>query len=292
MTTDALLPPSGLRERVLTAARNARPVGRPLPPLPPISPVEALRRAVEDFDSLLSALNEEEWHSPTPIRGLTVQGVVGHLIGVEEHVQRALSGDPEMADIDHIAGTQDEAVRQTVRPVEQTRRAWREAADRTLALAAEADLGQVVKLYGRVLPVGGWLIVRAFEDWIHADDNRAAIGLPATVPDTPSLRLMTDLVARALPNGVARVPGGSTPVNLHLVLTGPGGGAWDVPIGAHRGDSPDQEVPETLVVADAVDFCQLAAKRLPPDDIKAYVTGAVDQAARIFAAAATLSMDE
>lgn len=292
MTTDALLPPSGLRERVLTAARNARPVGRPLPPLPRISPVEALRRAVEDFDSLLSALSEEQWRRPMPIRG-TVQGVVGHLIGVEEHVQRALSGDPEMADIDHIAGTQDEVVRQTGRPVEQTHRAWREAADRTLALAAEADLGQVVKIWGRTLPVGGWLIVRAFEYWIHRWDICAAVGLSATIPDTPSLRLMTDLVARALPVGVARVPGGATPVNLHFVLTGPGGGVWDVTIGGHRGDSSGEEGrPDLMIVADAVDFCRLAAKRLPPQEINAHVTGAVDQAARIFAGAATLSMDE
>src|SRR3954452_10092785 len=120
MTINAF-PPPGLRKRVLTAARSRRPVGRPLPRLAPISPGEALQRAVEDFDSLLSTLSEERWHRRTPVRGLTVQGMVGHLLSVEGHLQRALSGDPAVANIDHIADTQDEAVRQMGRPVEQTR---------------------------------------------------------------------------------------------------------------------------------------------------------------------------
>lgn len=292
MTTDSFVPlPVGLRERVLTAAWSMRPVGQALPRMAPISSAEAFQRAVDSFDNLLSALNEEQWCSRTLFRGLTVQGLVGHLIGVEEHIQRALSGDPEVAALDHIAATQGEAIRQMGQPVERTRRVWRETADRTLALVAEADLDRIVNIYGRILPVGGWLTTRAFELWIHGDDIRAVVGLSATVPDTPSLRLMTDLVAHALPIGAAQVPGRATPVNLHLVLTGPGGGTWDVPIGKRRGDSSG-EVPDLMIVAGAVDFCRLAAKRFPLAEFPAHLTGAVDYAAPILAGAATLSMDE
>lgn len=100
-------------------------------------------------------------------------------------------------------------------------------------------------MHGLRLPLGALLIVRAFELWTHENDIRRVAGLPASVPDAPTLRLMTDLAARLLPHA-ASLTGLDEPTSLRLVLTGPGGGAWDVMIG----EDPPGAVP-IRIVADA-----------------------------------------
>jgi hypothetical protein len=105
------------------------------------------------------------------------------------------------------------------------------------------------------------------------------------VPDVSTLRLMTELATSMLPFGamLAGLPG---PINLRLVLTGPGGGTWDVVIG---GEAPE---PATIaIVTDVVDFCRLAANRLSPADLDMQVTGDPGRAAGVLAAAAALALD-
>ena len=125
--------PAGMRERVLAASWSARPAGRPEPEAPEISPAEAFRRAAGALDDLLGALGDDDWSRPV-LRDLDVQGLVGHLIGVEEDVHRCLSGDPGVADTDHVEATQRAAARQAGRRAGQTRAEWRRAAGRTLDL--------------------------------------------------------------------------------------------------------------------------------------------------------------
>lgn len=69
--------------------------------------------------------------------------------------------------------------------------------------------------------------------------------MPSTVPDSSTLPLMTALVTGLLPVGVARVENGRAAVDLNLVLTGPGGGAWDLALG-ERGEAPG-DVPEVTI---------------------------------------------
>ncbi|MCV2490782.1 maleylpyruvate isomerase family mycothiol-dependent enzyme [Geodermatophilus sp. YIM 151500] len=291
MTADTPLPlPAGLRERVLDASRRARPPGRALPETPDISPVEVFERAADAFAGALSALDDAHWRRPV-LRDLDVQGLVGHLIGVEDDVRRALAGDPAVAAADHVASTQPTAVGQSGRAPASTRRDWRRSADRTLALLRDADPDGPVALHGLHLPLGALLVVRAFELWTHENDVRAAVGLPGSVPDPSALRRMSDLAVRLLPVGVARVgTGTSVPVDLHLVLTGPGGGTWDVTFGrpADQGSGGGEGV---TIVADTVGFCRLAANRIRPDQLAPFVSGAVAHADRILAGAAALALD-
>jgi hypothetical protein len=138
------------------------------------------------------------------------------------------------------------------------------------------------------LPLGALLVVRAFELWTHENDIRGVVGWPASAPDAATLRLMTDLVARLLPIGVARAAAHSSPLDLRLVLTGAGGGTWDVPLGVRSGETG---VPEVAVVADAIAFCRLVANRIEPADLRPHVSGAVEHADRVFAGAAALALD-
>ena len=279
--------PSGLAARVLAAARLARAAGRPLPDLPPIPPDEAFGRTADAFLGLLSALPDEAWRLPV-LRDLDVQGLVGHLIGVEHDVQGALVGDLDVAGADHVASTQAVAERQAGRPPSETRQEWRAAVDRTLAMVRGADLDAVVPVHGMRLSLGALLVVRAFELWTHENDIRRVTGLAAAAPDPPTLRLMTDLAVRLLPSGVARLADHTTAVDVRLVLTGAGGGTWDVVLGER---TVSRYVPEVVIVADAVRFCRLVAARIDPDELDAQVSGAALHAATVLAGAAALALD-
>jgi len=80
---------------------------------------------------------------------------------------------------------------------------------------------------------------------------------------------------------------GRQPAQVRLVLTGAGGGTWDVAMaGVHlAGDR------QLNIVTDVVGFCRLVARRVAPADLELHVGGDPDQAARVLAAAATLALD-
>ena len=142
-----------------------------------------------------------------------------------------------------------------------------------------------VTVWGIPLPLSALLVARAFELWTHENDIRRAAARPASVPDAPTLRLMTELATTMLPFGAA-MTGLQGPINLRLVLTGPGGGTWDVAIG---GDAPE---PAALaIVTDVVDFCRLAANRIDPADLDLHVTGDQGRASGVLLAAAALALD-
>jgi uncharacterized protein (TIGR03083 family) len=280
---EPVMPPPGLREQVLATSLAARPPGRPVPEVPAISPAEAFRRVADAFYQLLSSLDEREWRLHV-LRDLDVQGLVGHLIGVEEDMQRAMSGDPAVAQADHVTSTQPAAGRQAGRPAAETRADWRRAAGRTLELA-QGDLAAEVALHGVQLPLAALLVGRAFEMWTHENDIRLVTGRPPSVPDPSALRMMTELATAMLPL-VAIMTGLREPISLRLVLTGRGGGTWDIAIG--------EDVPEPTamaIVTDVVGFCRLAANRLRPADLELHVTGDRDRAQRVLTAASAMGLD-
>jgi uncharacterized protein (TIGR03083 family) len=202
-----------------------------------------------------------------------------------------------MAGTDHVASTQDAAIRQAGRSPALTMRDWRRAADRTLEQAragrGAGDGGDRIAVHGIRLPLDDLLVVRAFELWVHENDIRRCAGLDPSVPDPPVLRVMSDLAARMIPYAAART-GLRGPVDVHLVLTGPGGGTWDVTMGPGPdgpgldGQGPAQDV---AIVTDAVGFCRLAANRTTPAELDAHITGDAGRAAEVLAVAATLALD-
>lgn len=283
-TTGPAGPPEGLRERVLERSLGLRPPGRASPAPDPISAPEAFRRAASSLEALLESLTEAQWHRPV-LRGLDTQGLIGHLIGVEEHLQRALSGDASVADADHVAVTQPSAVGQRGLPVAATRQGWVSAVARTMDLIAVADPHAVLALFGVRLPVSAICIARTFELWTHENDIRRGLDLPVSQPDASTLTLMTRLATDLLPR-VATERALSTPVALRLVLTGPGGGTWQLALG-----TPGPPTTAVGVVTDAVAFCRLVANRTTPADLDTYVTGDPATVTAILHAATTLALD-
>jgi len=81
---------------------------------------------------------------------------------------------------------------------------------------------------------------------------------------------MTRLAARLLPHAAART-GLHEPVNVRLVLTGPGGGTWDIAVGEGQPDPVS-----VRIIADAAGFCRLVANRITPAGLNPHVTGIPD----------------
>ena len=212
--------PADLRARVLDASRRARAGGQPVPTVPAISPADAHRRAADALYRTLRALDADDWRRPA-IRDLDVQGLIGHLIGVEGDMQRSLTGDPAVGEASHVASTQAAAVRQAGRDPAQTLDEWRQAVDRTLAEVTDVDdLDAIVALHGMRLPLSGLLVARAFELWTHENDIRLTSGLTLAVPDSATLHLMAALAASLLPHAAHRT-GMRQAARVRLVLTGP-----------------------------------------------------------------------
>jgi uncharacterized protein (TIGR03083 family) len=287
-------PPAGLRERVLAASLLARPPGRYEPVAPEISPAEAFSRAADAFYGTLCTLRGADWDRHA-LRGLDVQGLVGHLTGVEEDVQRCLAGDPAVAAASHIQSTQAAADRQAGRLPAQTLAEWRSAANRTIALVQSSDGrhsgdGAQVAVHGMRVPLGLLLIVRAFELWVHDNDIREAVGLPPSAPDVSTLSLMTGTAARMLPHAAAKA-GLTEPMRVHLVLTGPGGGTWDIALGDARSPADTRSAAAIGIVTDALGFCRLVANRVTPAGLDAHVTGDPGRAEALLTAATALALD-
>ncbi len=67
-----------------------------------------------------------------------------------------------------------------------------------------------------------------------------------------------------------------------MVLTGPGGGVWQVALDPEDTASGQ---PDVTLTASALDWCLLAAERLPAGDLVRSVEGDADLAAELVAAA-------
>jgi uncharacterized protein (TIGR03083 family) len=278
--------PAELRERVLAASMSSRDAGTPTPPAPVITAAEAFARAAGSLLLLLTDLSDEQWHVPA-LRDLDVQGLAGHLIGVERDVQRALRGDPDVADADHVVSTQIGVEAQVGVSPARTRAELRRAVDDSLEMVRAArDDGAVLCMHGMRLSRHDLLVVRAFELWTHENDVRRALSLPVVAPDPATLALMTQLAVHLLPHAARRGGQIRESVDIRLVLTGAGGGTWDLRLGR-----PEGAAGELLMVTDAVDFCHVGAARLAPRELDVHVSGAQRHADEVLTAAASLALD-
>jgi uncharacterized protein (TIGR03083 family) len=282
MTSNVL--PDGLRERVLAATRQAREPGQAMPDVGQDTPIQAFSHAADALYQTLHALSEEHWHQAV-LRDLDVQGLIGHLIGVEHDVQRCMAGDPEVGNADHVTSTQPTALSQAGRPPAATLADWRKDVDRTLDQASRSDLDVMVAIHGVALWLRDLLIARTFELWTHENDIRAVTGLPPSVPEPSTLRPMTQLAADLLPFGAAFTDL-HEPMSVHLVLTGPGGGTWDVAVG-----DPAPDPARVGIVTDVVGFCRLVSNRISPADLDVFLSGDPRRATSVLTAAAALALD-
>jgi uncharacterized protein (TIGR03083 family) len=265
-------PAPALRERVLATALAARParelqVGRSLDPY---------LAEVAKFGQLLARLSEPQWRLPTGPYA-SVRAMVDHLAANDGMVAGDLGagGVPAGADV---------------------RRRWREQAGvlvREVSRAGPALLERNVRLAGKKPargPLRDALTQRAFETWIHADDVRAAIDLPAEPPPPEQVARIVEFALRLLPGAMDAAGSGHPHRALRLVLTGPGGIRRQVPLSAASPVAPAGEVVAEVTMP-AVRFCRLLAGRVPVAEAGAEAGGDPVAVAHFLSVAVTMGCD-
>ncbi|MEU8521513.1 zf-HC2 domain-containing protein [Streptomyces sp. NPDC048577] len=302
-----------LRSRVLENCLGRRPARIPVPAWATPYDAETAR-----LDALLRDIGEAEWHAPVRLkwfeaersadRRTTVAGVIGHLMAVDGLVATALGlDDPLGAAATEVSPTlRTEAYWQGAEhPVTcEVREPWREQSHtliRTVSFAGRG-VGDLAVGYGDfTLPMRDSLLERAFECWVHADDIANAVAYPYEPPSGAHLHGMIDLAARMLPTALAGrrraglaapardlVTAGAPGRSLHLEVEGAGGGHWYIALDSPAAvGSPDHAVAQ--VAMDGVEFCQLVAGHVPPEEAAAGQDGDREAIRDVLFAAASLS---
>ncbi|MCW8095032.1 zf-HC2 domain-containing protein [Streptomyces tauricus] len=304
-----------LRTRVLQACLSRRPPRIPVPSWATPYDAETAR-----LDALLQDIGDAEWHAPVRLRWFdgkeptsrrtTVAGVIAHLLTVDGLVAVALGLDDPL---ETPADTPTPAARTEAfwraahfPPTRSVRGPWREQSHnlvRTVAFAGGGS-GRLPVPYGEFeLPLRDSMLDRAFETWVHAGDIADAVDYPYEPPAPRHLHAMIDLGARMLPSALTArrqaglaapgetphlVPAGAPGRSLRLEIEGLGGGEWLIPLDAPGAlASADREVAH--VALDGVEFCQLAAGHVSPEEAAAGQSGDREAIRDVLFAAASLS---
>ncbi|MEU6165274.1 MDMPI N domain containing protein [Streptomyces tanashiensis] len=302
-----------LRSRVLENCLGRRPARIPVPDW--VTPYDA---ETARLDALLRDIGESEWHAPVRLkwyeedrvmrRKATVAAVIGHLLAVDGLVSTALGlDDPLGAGVPELSPTErTEALWSALdRPPNRSLRGpWRDQSHtliRTVAFAGRGVADLTVTYKDFALPLRDSLLERAFECWLHADDIANAVAYPYAPPSGAHLHGMIDLAARLLPAALANrrrtglasparhlVAAGAPGRSLHLEIEGAGGGHWYIALDSPAAvGSADHAVAQ--VAMDGVEFCQLVAGHITPEEAAAGQDGDRDAIRDVLAAAASLS---
>ncbi|MFI9721423.1 maleylpyruvate isomerase family mycothiol-dependent enzyme [Streptomyces sp. NPDC052396] len=264
------------------------------------------------MDALLRDIDEADWRAPVRLawfdgrrpatRDATVATVISHLTAVDGLIAEALgpSGPLTAGPSAARTGAPDEGGR----PVTEVRGHWREQGRALVRSVSFADdrIAQLPVDYGTFsLPMSDAFLDRAFECWVHAEDIAEAVDYPYGPPAPSHLNHMIDLAARMLPRVIARRRrAGLAPPphmlrsaaaagrSLHLEIEGSGGGHWYIAL-----DSPTvtaaREAEVAHVALEGVEFCRLAAGRIPPQEAAAGQDGDLEAIRDVLFATASLS---
>ncbi len=261
--------PDDLAERIAATAATARPAGRMIAlGTGAAQPIDAFCSTALELRALLLELSDAEWHAPTRTQYGTVRDLVAHLAGSEDYCTRAMARVPAVdpvADFDHPACSREVAASLAELTNDELGEAWF-ALSTTFAEACRNDPDTVpLSLHQLPMSIGGALVLRTFELWAHTEDICAAIGRPLPRLDGPRLSCMASRLVGAI-GSLVRLPD-APGITGRVVLLGPGGGVADFGVAATG------EAPGTRIVADIVDYCRVASRRISAEDLPRSVTG-------------------
>jgi uncharacterized protein (TIGR03083 family) len=263
-----LAPPPGLRANVLGDLATV-----------PATGVDAYRELTGTLDAELDAVPYDAVERVTH-NGLTVRQLIAHLDAIDRAFVSEMTAD-EPSGATFGAAMLEEVTAEALaadgdKPFDDVVRDWRSTTSTIVDAAAAAGPRSVMGF-----TADDALVIRAFETWMHLDDVRRRLDRPAYTPSAATLRAMADLSMQLLPAALA-VTGRAHPgESLRMVLTGPGGKTWDVPM------APGEAVsdPPTVMTLDIVAWCRRFADRLDADEVPFAVDGNAALAHDVVAAA-------
>ncbi len=262
----SLSPPEGVRSSLFERVQ-----GSPRPRGERVDAATLYANRVAALGSLLPALAPDDWSRPVAPYSWSVHGLIAHLLVIERYTARQFGivgtppARPDDSD-DHLTmGLGEIAAELDGNPFDTMKR-WFEAADRLAQYvhSERYDPSASASLHGWPFSQSAALVARAFELWTHWEDIRRAVKLPLETIAPNELRTMSSLSVASLP---FVLPIACPTVSMRptrVVLTGPGGGTFDI-----GGTGPRV----ATVVVDVVDYCRSVARRIDTDQLGATIEG-------------------
>ena len=217
----------------------------------------------ERLESLLDALTDEQWASPSGAPGWSITDVVIHLAQTEELVSATNAGAGRAEVWERGDEALDDAVAAAVSadraPAAEVFDRWRRARRAALDALRSADPQQRAPWAATPLRPAVLATTRLAEHWAHGLDITAPLDLP--FPDTERLRHIAWLGHRTLPYAFAVE--GLEPHEVRAELTAPDGSTWAY--------GPDDA--ESVIRGPAGDFCRVGARRVRPDETALETSG-------------------
>ena len=280
-------PPPGLRAATLARAMSRRPPGRPIDAAQPCEPAVAFDRTVEDLNNLLGTLTDAEWNAPAHAEHGRVRDLVAHLVGVERLVLRWLDPQDTVPDLpDHVAATRAVIAELADTDPRDVARQWYEAA-RAVAAATATDRGREVVFHDSTVSVDQLQLTRTGELWAHAIDVCQATGRPLPQLDPERMATLCGALMAAVPLAMASRGTTAPGRAARFVLTGPAGGIYTVPL-APLAQAAE---PAVTIVTDATGLCQVAVRRLRPEQLEAAIDGDRELGDLVLAGIGSLARD-
>ena len=123
--------------------------------------------------------------------------------------------------------------------------------------------------FGAEMPTGLVLLVRAFETWTHTDDIRRSLGRTLDAPSAAALRTMAEGSMTMVPTALQKTGLTRRGRSARIVLTGAGGGTWNVPMELDA----EAGAPDVTVTLPVVEWCRRFSERLSAEELDVAIHG-------------------
>lgn len=245
----------------------------------PTSPMGAILTAlaeqVDELDGLVRDLDEAGLARPSRCPGWSISDVLLHLAQTNEMTVASAEGRfteeaaafgnragsaPPGSDIDDLAGLAVAADRG--RSGKEVYDRWRASSAAQAAALGACEAGTRLPWVAGDLAAVTLATTRLAETWIHTGDVAAGLGRDVSPPDA-RLQPIARLAWRTLPYAFAQA-GKTMSGPVALRLTAPDGTVWEF---------GSDEPAATTVSGPALEFCLVAARRVPPSETALVATG-------------------
>jgi uncharacterized protein (TIGR03083 family) len=236
----------------------------------------------EAVEELTGSLLEEQWRLPSPLPGWTVHDVVAHMVGTESMLSGVPTPEADVSGLAHVRneiGAMNEAWVRSLEPLsgsELLARFGEVTTERRAVLTAmgEKDWNTVSFTPAGPDSYGRFMRIRTFDCWLHEQDIRQALDLPATDAELGGMAGRSALDEMAAQMGFVIGKRGQAPdgSRVALELTGPLSRTVRVAVDGRAAvvDDFGGAEPTASIRLDALDFVRLCGGRIDsaPVDIE------------------------
>jgi uncharacterized protein (TIGR03083 family) len=245
------------------------------------------------LDALLDSLDDDDWAAPTDCPGWTVQDTVSHIIGTERGLAGHPAPDVTVPASPHLRndiGRMNEAWvierrdRSPGEVLEEFRAVVRER-QAQLARMDQTDMDAESWTPAGTATFGRFMQIRVFDQWIHEQDIREAVGRSGGLEGPAVLRTLAE-VCNGIGYVVGKKAGAPEGSSVRFDLTGPQPATIEVVVDGRARVADDLAGEPTVTIrTDLATFIRLIAGRRPgPEAVAAglvSVTGDADLGARV-----------